>query len=120
MTETDERELRQALDDLWGCIAYTEFTYLQPETVGVAKDNHTVLHHEEPERNPYFPPAPEDGHHLFENGSYRCKFCAVYNRPDVPSTKEILDQPCKGNWDQSGKMRAWAEDKWAAERGDTK
>ena len=61
--------------------------------------------------NPYLPEPPPDGQHIFE-GSYRCKRCAVYNRPDVPSTKMVLDAPCEGRYAQSGTMRAWAEDKW--------
>lgn len=66
--------------------------------------------------NPWLPAPPEDGKHEFRFGSYRCRRCAVYNRPDVPSTKEVLDAPCEGQWAQSSKMRAYAEDKWKAER----
>lgn len=62
-------------------------------------------------KNPYLPDPPADGKHIFE-GQYRCKRCAVYNRPDVPSTLAVLEAPCLGRWAESGKMRAWAEDKW--------
>jgi hypothetical protein len=62
-------------------------------------------------KNPYLPEPPEDGKHIFD-GSYRCKRCAVYNRPDVESTRVVLEAPCLGRWAESGKMRAWAEDKW--------
>jgi hypothetical protein len=72
------------------------------------------------ERNPYLPEAPADGHHNFQNGSYRCMSCGVYNRPDVPSTKAVLDQPCKGEYVESWKMRAWAEDRWAEDKAAAK
>jgi hypothetical protein len=64
--------------------------------------------------NPYLPLPPADGKHIFE-GNYRCKRCGVYNRPDVPSEKEKIDAPCEGRWKNSGKMRAYAEDRWAQE-----
>lgn len=37
--------LQEALDDLWGCIAWDETQHLQPETVELAKANHEHLHH---------------------------------------------------------------------------
>lgn len=68
-------------------------------------------------RNPYLPEAPADGQHIFGDSgtSYRCSRCGVYNRPDVPSTKDVLDAPCLGGWAHSGKMRYAAEDRWKAE-----
>lgn len=39
--------LREALDDLWACIAKNEIGHLQPETVQLAKQNHELLWHEE-------------------------------------------------------------------------
>lgn len=38
-------KLREALDDLWGCIGVNEIKDLQPETVRVASENHTRLNH---------------------------------------------------------------------------
>lgn len=38
-------ELREALDDLWGCIDKPEIDMLQPETVETAKANHNILWH---------------------------------------------------------------------------
>lgn len=58
--------------------------------------------------NPFLPAAPLDGKHRF-NGGYRCKRCGVYDRPDVPSTKEVMDAPCEGQWAHSGKFRYAAE-----------
>lgn len=40
-------QLREALDDMWGCIAHAEIQHLQPETVEIAKANHTLLWHSE-------------------------------------------------------------------------
>lgn len=37
--------LREALDDLWGCIDKPEMDYLQPETVEMAKANHEIVCH---------------------------------------------------------------------------
>lgn len=37
--------LREALDDLWGCIDKPEIDYLQPETVEIATANHNLLWH---------------------------------------------------------------------------
>lgn len=69
-------------------------------------------------QNPHLPEPPADGQHIFglDGMSYRCSRCGVYNRPEVPSNKEVLDAPCAGRWAQSGKMRAWAEDKWRDEK----
>lgn len=68
--------------------------------------------------NRHLPERPADGKHIFGSGgqSYRCSRCGVYNRPDVASTKAVLDAPCEGAWAQSGKMRAWAEDQWAKDK----
>jgi hypothetical protein len=63
-------------------------------------------------RNPYLPEAPADGKHVFPGGSYRCSLCGVYNRTDSPPFHE----PCKGAWAESGKMRAAAADRWAADK----
>lgn len=64
------------------------------------------------ERNPFLPEAPDDGRHIFLNGSYRCCRCGVYNREDSPP----FHKPCLGNWAESGKMRAYAEDQWEEEK----
>lgn len=68
--------------------------------------------------NPYLPDPLPDGHHSFIQSSYRCTRCGVYNRPDVESEKAKLDAPCPGRYQNSGKMRAWAEEKWAKESSD--
>jgi hypothetical protein len=39
------QRMREALDDLWGCIGVAELKDLQPETVRVAHENHTFLWH---------------------------------------------------------------------------
>jgi hypothetical protein len=44
-TAATERDLREALDDLWGCIGKAEIANLQPETVRVAQANHERLWH---------------------------------------------------------------------------
>lgn len=38
-------ELREALDDLWSCIGGEGTLQLASETIRVATDNHTRLHH---------------------------------------------------------------------------
>lgn len=38
-------ELREALDDMWGCIDKPGIDDLQPETVLLAKRNHELLNH---------------------------------------------------------------------------
>lgn len=38
-------DLREALDDLWGCIGKAEMGELQPETVLMAEANHELLWH---------------------------------------------------------------------------
>lgn len=63
--------------------------------------------------NPYLPEAPEDGKHRFQSSqdqpiSYRCYNCGAYNRSDTPE----FNSPCRGLYKESGKMKAWAEDKW--------
>jgi hypothetical protein len=65
--------------------------------------------------NPYLPEPPEDGKHVFA-GSYRCHRCGVYNRPDVTTTKTVLDAPCEGRWAHSGKMRYAADQRWISEK----
>ncbi len=52
MTPADERELREALDDLWGNIEHAQMMQLSPETRAVAKDNHKFLHHTDEEKTP--------------------------------------------------------------------
>lgn len=37
--------LREALDDLWGCIGKAEIDALQPTTVEIAQANHELLWH---------------------------------------------------------------------------
>lgn len=68
------------------------------------------------ERNPHLPEAPADGKHMFgEDGqSYRCSRCGVYNRAQ-PQNQPFFE-PCEGGWAESGKMRAWANDQWAADK----
>lgn len=43
--DQSEKDLREALDDIWGCIAKPEIDALQPETVQVAQANHELLWH---------------------------------------------------------------------------
>lgn len=38
-------ELREAIDDLWACIAWKEMQDLQITTIEVARTNHNLLHH---------------------------------------------------------------------------
>lgn len=38
-------DLREALDDLWGCIGKVEIEHLQPATIRIAKENHDRLNH---------------------------------------------------------------------------
>jgi hypothetical protein len=47
MTDTaaTEKALREALDDLWGCIGTAEIDSLQPETVALSQANHELLWH---------------------------------------------------------------------------
>lgn len=53
-----ERELRDALDDLWGCIAKTELDHLEEKTREVARANHEILWH--PHEDPSVIVVPED------------------------------------------------------------
>lgn len=63
--------------------------------------------------NPYLPEAPADGEHIFPNDGYRCCRCGVYNRAQAEN--QPFYEPCEGGWAQSEKMRAAAEERWAAE-----
>jgi len=44
---TDVAALREALDDLWGCIGEAEVRHLQPATQATASENHRLLWHDE-------------------------------------------------------------------------
>lgn len=48
VTVATEAELREALDDLWSCIAANEIGHLQEGTIEVAAVNHMRLWHENP------------------------------------------------------------------------
>lgn len=66
-------------------------------------------------RNPYLPAKPEDAKHSFQGptdlgGNSRCTFCGAYQGSSEGNA------PCEGEYRESGKMRLWAEQKWAAER----
>lgn len=37
--------LREALNDLWGCIGVQEIAHLQPETIRIAAENHNIICH---------------------------------------------------------------------------
>lgn len=41
------RALREAVDDLWGCIRSIEIPYLQPSTRRLAQEVHDLVWHEE-------------------------------------------------------------------------
>lgn len=66
-------------------------------------------------RNPYLPPAPDDGIHVYWDGAvdiggnYRCKLCGAYKGSDESQ------KPCLGEFKESGKMRVWAREMWAAD-----
>lgn len=45
--ERENRVLREALDDMWGCIEHAELQHLQPDTVEVAIKNHAMLWHQD-------------------------------------------------------------------------
>lgn len=47
ITDTELDELREALDDLWGCIRVDEMDHLQRQTLLIARANHARLHHAE-------------------------------------------------------------------------
>lgn len=64
------------------------------------------------ERNPFLPEAPYDGKHAWGEGpadlggNRRCTLCGAYRG----STEgEAL---CRGEYRESGKMRAWAANRW--------
>lgn len=67
--------------------------------------------------NPYLPEPHPSGEHQFLDAGYRCTRCGVYNRPDVKSTKIVLDLPCVGRWAQSSKMRYEANNQWIENGG---
>lgn len=60
-------------------------------------------------RNPYLPQPPEDGQHEYRAAGYRCALCGAYQGSDEGKA------PCRGEFRESGKMRAWAREKWEAD-----
>lgn len=65
--------------------------------------------------NPHLPEKPADAKHSFQGptdlgGNSRCTFCGAYK-----GSKEG-DAPCEGEYRESGKMRMWADERWAQDR----
>lgn len=68
------------------------------------------------ERNPFLPETPADGRHDWGDsatdlgGNYRCLLCGAYKGSDEGTIT------CRGEYAESGKMRAWAAEQWRQAR----